>query len=171
MKKLLLLGFSIILLASCNQKVRYTQTSPEIDTYKKVIDDYKTQNWADMPTHYADTAKIMNNVVKEKAKTLAQSIEVMKSDATMFTWVVSDEEYEMVETDKGETWVNFWGLWKGTMKATNKTYEVPIHITAQFKEGKIVNEHGYWNNEEIVTDMLKATSASTPQAESIAPKE
>jgi hypothetical protein len=60
----------------------------------------------------------------------------------------------MVKTDKGDTWVNYWGLWKGTLKSTNKVYEIPIHTTSKFIDGKIVEENGYWNNSEIVTDML-----------------
>ena len=163
MKKLFFLGFATILLVACNQEVRYTQKSPEIDTYKKVMEDYKTMNWDDMPKHYADTAKVMNNVPKEKAQTVAQAIEKNKEDATLFTWVVSNEEYEMVKTDEGETWVNFWGLWKGTMKSTNKVYEIPFHTTVQFIDGKIVREIGYWNNSEIVTDML--SSPATPTTE------
>ena len=64
MKKVFLLGFATILFVSCKQEVRYTQQSAEIDTYKKVMEDYKTLNWDDYPKHYADTAKIANNVLK-----------------------------------------------------------------------------------------------------------
>ena len=167
MKKIFLLGFATILFVACNQEVRYTQNSPEIDTYKKVIEDYKTMNWETTATHYADTAKICNNVIKEKGITVAESIVKNKEDATLFTWVVSDEEYEMVVTDEKETWVNFWGLWKGTMKSNNKVYDIPFHITAQFIDGKIVRELGYWNNSEIVTDML----SNAPKPETVTTEE
>ncbi|WP_321538289.1 nuclear transport factor 2-like protein [Flavobacterium piscinae] len=83
----------------------------------------------------------------------------------MFSYVVEKEEYEMVVTDKGETWVNFWGLWKGTIKTTNKVYEIPFHNTARFVDGKIVEEYGYWNNSEIVTDMLKQAEKPEPEME------
>lgn len=165
MKKLLLLGFATILFISCQQEVRYTQQSPEIDTYKKVIENYKTVNWDDMPNHYADTVKIMNNVTKENAKTLTEAIAKMKDDAKLFTWVIEDEEYEMVKTDDGETWVNFWGLWKGTMISSKKVYEIPFHVTTQFINGKIVKEIGYWNNSEIITDMLTPAPAATAEME------
>ena len=156
MKKFMLLGLAIVLsLSACNQEKRYTQQSPEIDTYKKVMDDYKKMNWDDMPKHYADTAKIANNVVKEKAITVAQALEKNKDDAKLFTWVVEDNDYEMVVTDKGETWVNYWGIWRGTLKSTGKVYVIPFHNTAQFVDGKIVKEDGYWDNSEIMTDMLK----------------
>lgn len=165
MKKIFFLGFATILFIACNQEVRYTQQSPEIDTYKKVMEDYKTQNWGDYPKHYADTAKIMNNVTKDKAQTVKQAIEKNIEDAKLFNWVVSEEEFEMVVTDNKETWVNYWALWKGTMKSTNKVYEIPFHNTAQFINGKIVKEHGYWDNSEIVTDMLTPAPTTTVEME------
>lgn len=162
MKKLLLLGLAIAAsLSSCYQEQRYTQQSPEIDTFKKVIDDYRKMNWEAMAKHYADTAKIANNVVKEKAVTVTKVIESYKNDAKLFTWEVEDTDSEMVITDKGETWVNYWGIWKGTLKSTGKVYVTPIHITVQFKDGKIVKEDGYWDNSQVVIDMLK----TTPQVE------
>lgn len=165
MKKLLILGLAIVLFTACDNKdTRYTQQSPEIDTYKKVMDDYKKLNWEDMPKHYADTAKISNNVIKEKGLTVAQAIEKNKEDAAMFTWVVEKEEYEMVVTDDKETWVNFWGLWKGTMKSSNKVYDIPFHTTAQFIDGKIVKEFGYWNNAEIVTDLMNQENEAAAAA-------
>lgn len=159
MKNLFILGLALVLFTSCNQKQRYTQQSPEIDTYKKVMEDYKTQNWEDYPKHYADTAKIANNVPKEKAQTVTQAIEKSKGDAKLFTWTVEDIDYEMVVTDKGETWVNYWGIWSGTLISTGKVYVIPFHTTAQFIDGKIVKEDGYWDNSEIVTDMIKQAEA------------
>ncbi len=161
MKNLFILGLAIVLsLSACTQEKRYTQQSAEIDTYKKVMEDYKTQNWKDYPLHYADTAKIANNVVKEKAKTVTQAIEKSKEDAKLFDYKVQDMDYEMVVTDKGETWVNYWGVWTGTLKSTGKVYVIPFHNTAQFIKGKIVQEDGYWDNSEIVTDMLKQPETS-----------
>ena len=159
MKNLILLGLTVILFTACNQEVRYTQQSPEIDIYKKAMDDYKNMNWESMPKHYADTAKIASNVIEEKALTVSQAIEKYKQDAAGFDWVVEKEEYEMVVTDKGETWVNFWGIWKGTMKSNNKVYVIPFHNTARFIDGKIVEEYGYWDNSEIVLDIQKIEAA------------
>lgn len=167
MKQLYLIGLATVLLAACTQQdARYTQQSPEIDSFKELMDDYKKMNWEDMSEYYADTAKIANNVIEEKAMTVSQNIERNKEDATMFDWKVEKEEYEMVVTDEGETWVNFWGLWKGTMKSTNKVYDIPYHITARFIDGKIVKEFGYWNNSEIETDLLK-TQTETDNSEKV----
>ena len=64
-----------------------------------------------------------------------------------------ESEYEMFVTDKGQTWVNFWGIWKGTLAANNKTYTLPTHITAQFVDGKVVKEFGYWDVSKIMMDI------------------
>ena len=158
MKNIFLLGLAIVLITSCesNVKQRYTQQSTEIEIYKKVISDYENQNWEAMASHYADTAKIMNNVTEKNAKTIAEEMKTGKEDASLFSswdYLDGESEYEMVTTDKGQTWVNFWGLWEGTLKSNNKTYSIPVHITARFVDGKIVRELGYWDLSKIMLDM------------------
>lgn len=158
MRKLIFLGLAIVLsLTACQkQEKRYTQQSPEIDTYKKVIDAYEKQEWEAMIPHYADTAKIMNNEVEAEGKTIAEMMAINKADAALFSswdYVETESEYEMVVTDKGNTYVNFWSLWKGTLIANDKKYTIPTHITAQFVDGKIVKEFGYWDLSKIMLDM------------------
>ncbi|SFZ93968.1 hypothetical protein SAMN05428642_103468 [Flaviramulus basaltis] len=163
MKKILLLGVVIVLFTSCEkQEKRYTQQSPEIETYKKVIEAYEKRNWDEMTSHYADTAKIFNNATEKNPQNLAQLVAQNKEDASIFSsWDFTDEnaEYEMVVTDKGETWVNFWGLWQGNLKANNKLYEIPAHITARFVDGKIVREYGYWDISKIMMDLRDIETA------------
>lgn len=157
MKKIALIGFAIVLFTCCDQKEsRYTQQSPEIETFKEVLDAYEKQDWQRLAGHYADTAKIMNNVTEEEGLSISQMIQVNKDDASIFeSWDFVDEQstFEMIKTDDGETWVNFWGLWEGTLKANNTKYVIPAHITAQFIDGRIVKEFGYWDISKIVTDM------------------
>lgn len=167
MKKIALIGFAIVLFTSCNQQeTRYTQQSPEIETYKEVLDAYEKQDWKRLAGHYADTAKIMNNVTQEEGLSIAQMIQVHKDDASIFEgWNFVDEQstFEMIKTNDGETWVNFWGIWEGTLKANNTRYVIPTHITAQFIDGRIVKEFGYWDISKLVTDMqaLKENENST----------
>lgn len=171
MKKLILLALITVLFSACNQNVRYTQQSPEIETYKKVIKAYQNLDWDAFATHYADTAKIFNNATKDKGLTLTELIASNQQDASLFsTWnyVDSESDYEMVVTDKGETWVNFWGLWQGKLKADGKTYDIPAHMTMQFVDGKIVKEYGYWDisrffynpeNTAVIDQLYKAFAA------------
>jgi ketosteroid isomerase-like protein len=165
MKKIILLAFFVTLCLACNEK-RYSQQSPEIETYKKTVEAYKVLDWENFETHYADTVTIANNVPKDQGMSIDQVIAKNIEDATLFSWDIENEEYEMVVTDDGETWVNFWGLWKGTMKSNNKTYEIPIHNTARFINGKIAEEYGYWNaldldanNVEVIDNLYKAFSS------------
>lgn len=157
MKELVSWGLAIALFIACNQQgERYTQLSREIDIYKNVLEAYEERDWESMVIYYADTAKIMNNVAEKDAQNLNQVLAQHKEDATQFSnwgFVNSESEYEMVINDKGETWVNFWGLWEGTFEANHKVYKIPTHITAQFVNGKIVQEAVYWDVSNIVKDI------------------
>lgn len=168
MKNLLLLGLMIMVtLSSCTQKQRYTQKSPEIDIYKQVIKDYELRNWESLANHYADTAKVLNNTTKKHEQTVTQLINQYKKDAMLFSswnFVGKESEYEMVVTDKGQTWVNFWGLWQGKLIANNVLYEVPVHVTAQFIDGEIVREHGYWDSSRLVLDIQKMQQSVTDKS-------
>ncbi|HSQ47195.1 MAG TPA: hypothetical protein VLM44_09780 [Lutibacter sp.] len=166
MKKNLLLVFVIATIAGCKNEVRYTQNSPEIETYKKAIKDYEMANWASFATHYADTAKIGYNTNEKNAMTLAQAISQNNEDiATLssYNYIAEESEYEMVVTDQGETWVNFWGLWQGRLKANDQLYEIPVHLTAQFIDGKIVKEFGYWDNSSIAMELQKLKENIPPE--------
>lgn len=168
MKNIILIACTFFFLISCQEKQRYTQQSPEIETYKKALKDYEMGNWESLATHYADTAKIFYNATKKNPKTIAQVIEDDKKDATQFetyNFVPDESEYEMVVTDKGETWVNYWGLWQGRLKANNELYELPVHLTARFVNGKIVKEHGFWNNSEIALALSKLQEATPTKVE------
>ncbi|NGX83567.1 nuclear transport factor 2 family protein [Aequorivita sp. KMM 9714] len=164
MKRILFLALSMVFLFTACQKqdMRYTQQSPEIDTYKKIINAYEKQDWEALASHYADTAKIMNNVIEKEGKTIAEEIAMGKEDAALFSswdYVDGESDYEMVVTDKGKTYVNFWGTWKGTLAANNKTYTIPAHITAQFVDGKVVKEFGYWDISKIMLDIQSLQQA------------
>lgn len=162
MKQIIMLAFAIATIAACKNEVRYTQNSPEIETYKKVIKDYEMANWESLATHYSDTAKILNNVTQKNAQTVAQMVAQNKQDASIFSswnFVPEESEYEMVVTDKGEIWVNFWGLWQGRLMSNNQLYEIPAHFTAQFIDGKIVKEVGYWDNSPIALALQQLKEA------------
>lgn len=148
MKKLLLFGLATILFTACNQKQRYTQKSPEIDSFKSVIKSYNNEDWEGMKVHYADTAKTFNNS-SDVGLSINDMIAYHKESLGNLSsrgFLEKDQEYEMVVTDKGDTWVNFWGDWEGTLKANGKKIKIPIHLTGQFKDGKIVGTSGNWDN-------------------------
>ncbi len=152
MKKLIAAGLLLVLFTSCQNQQRYTQNSSEIETTKALIKDYNEKNWESLISYYSDTASTYFNSKNNAIKPNEIPAYHQQSDGNFTSrgFTEEDQEYEMVVTDKGMTWVNFWGTWQGTLAANNKHLEVPVHLTLQFIDGKIVEEHGLWDNAPMV---------------------
>jgi steroid delta-isomerase-like uncharacterized protein len=152
MKKFLVLALAAFLFINCKEKgpLRYTQQSAEIDTVKSLINNYNNKTY-DL-TVYADTAKTMYNSNRNQMSPSETKAYHMAADANFSSrgFVPEGQEYEMAITDDGETWVNFWGEWQGTLAANHQKITIPTHLTYQFKDGKIVREVGYWDSSAIV---------------------
>lgn len=161
-KVLGLLLITLLLFTACQEQTkRYTQSSPEIDHLKAAIADYEAGNWEGYMSHYADTAKIYHNTESKpiSPKESAEFFAERNSAYSSYGMVEDKGDSEMVVTDEGETWVNYWGLWHGTLAANNQTLEIPIHLTAQFVDGKIVKEYGYFDTAPIMTAMMEIEAA------------
>jgi ketosteroid isomerase-like protein len=154
MKKLIFPFVAILFIAACNsgQKVRYASSSPEIDAFKSSIKHYLEQDWDAYRLHYSDTAKFRNNVPRDKQISLDAAIAKWQEEHEMFSsihYVATEDYFEVVLTDDDETWVNFWGLWSAVLNANGQKFEIPVHVTAKFEKGKIVEEHGFWDSAPI----------------------
>lgn len=157
MKYLFMLG-SILMIVSCSQNQRYTQQSPEIEIFESVITNYVNGEWAEYESKYAEGAEIFFNTTEENPSSIKEAIAGQKlslEPLSSYTIETDKDDLEMVMTDDGETWVNYWGLWKGTIAATGETIETPIHITSQFEDGKIVKTFGYWNGAPMQLALMK----------------
>ncbi|OUR92239.1 hypothetical protein A9Q87_07095 [Flavobacteriales bacterium 34_180_T64] len=158
MKQLILLVLTATLLFACqNNKIRYTQDSEEIEIVKATINDYDYQEWNKLVERYNDTAQIFYNSRKNILLPPDLPEYHQNNDLSFSTRAFEDEyrEYEMIEDNNGKRWVNFWGLWKGNLAANNKEIVIPVHITYQFEDGKIVREYGYWNTSELTLELQK----------------
>ena len=70
-----------------------------------------------------------------------------------------DKEYiEMVLDKEDETWVYYWALHKGTLAANNKELSIPVHLAVQFVDGKIVEEHVYYDGTAMNAEFAKLTA-------------
>ena len=170
MKKLSLLLLTVILAIGCQQKgaERYTQKSPEIETVKKLLANYNSQSYD--TSMYVDTAKTYYNT-KDNHMSPTQTIAFHKQNEANYAargFLDKDQEYEMVVTDDGETWVNCWVDWEATLAVNNQKYDIPIHLTYQFIDGKIVREYGYWDSSVLVLAFQEAEAQKkmTDQKES-----
>lgn len=155
MKKLFIFSLVVILLSACQEKApkRYTQQSPEIETIKTLIKNYNNKT-IDISI-YADSSKTFYNT-KDKAMSPSETKayhEERESAYSSRMFTDDDPEYEMVVTDDGETWVNCWLDWKGILAGNGKEVNMPIHLTYQFVDGKIVREVGMWDPTEIVLEL------------------
>jgi ketosteroid isomerase-like protein len=165
MKKLFLLGLAVILFTACNKhESRYTQNSPEIETLKAVLNDYDTKNYESLVTHYADTSKTNFNNTKMASKDIPEYHKANDVNHSERGFAKDGQVYEMIIDDKGEKWVNFWGVWNTTLAANGKKLTMPVHLTAQFIDGKIVEDYGYWDPSEIILE-LQAIEAAKAAAE------
>jgi len=154
MKNLFFAGILLVLFTNCEQKQRYTQQSPEIETVKSIIKDYDSKNYENLTSHFADTAKVsINNNKPFNASELPEFHGQSDGFYSSRGFLTDDLEFEMVVTDEGKTWVNFWGTWKGTLASSGKDYLIPIHLTYQFIDGKVVKQYGYWDGTEITMAM------------------
>jgi len=161
MKKLILLGLSLILFTACEKpKQQYFSESPEIDAVKAGVKAYESQDWDTWKTNFADTAKIYYNSIK--AISPEENIEGSKNMLSNFSSYGFDSKetfIEMVIDKENDTWVNYWSVWKGKLAANDKEIIVPVHLTMQFVNGKIVKEYGYWDNSPLVSAFQEIEAA------------
>ena len=158
-----------LFLMACQEKqpVRFTTSSPEISSYKKGIDAYEKADWATWSSMFVDTAKIYHNTWDNPASAAQIQEGHVNTLSNLSNYGFDKDEMvlEQVIDDDGKTWVNFWGLWKGTMKANGKEIHIPVHISAEFVDGKIVREYGFWNMSEFVDEMQALQAAAEAAAE------
>ncbi len=166
MKKLFLLAFVVILFTACEeQQKRYTQNSSEIEIVKNLIKNYNSKAY-DMSI-YADTSKTNYNS-KVKGMSPSETMAYHQANDAAYTsrgFLDKDQEYEMVVTDDGETWVNCWLDWKGILAGNSKEINMPVHLTYRFVDGKIVREVGMWDPTEVVLGLQEIEAAKNMSVE------
>lgn len=161
MKKLFLIGLALLVFNACqNQPQRYFEESAEIETTKAGIKAYETQDWDTWKANFADTAKIYHNT--NKGATPAEMMTGMKQMLSNFeSYGFGDKgaEYEMIIDKDGDTWVNYWNTWKGKANVTGKELTIPVHLTIQFVDGKIVKEYAYYDTAGIGATIAEIEAA------------
>jgi hypothetical protein len=168
-KILTLLFLALTMLSACqkNEPKRFFSKSPEIDLAKELIKDYEDGNWDKWITYYADTAKIYRNVIEPASpKETLKSLQGILTNVSSYKFDDEDIWYEMVISDEGNKWVNFWGNWRGKLKANDKELIIPVHLTLQFVEGKIVEEYQYFNTSEFTAALREIEAAKMIEEES-----
>jgi ketosteroid isomerase-like protein len=160
MKKLLVLGFAAILFVACQQeKKRYFAESAETKTLEAGIAAYESGDWDQWKSHFADTAKIYVN--SNEPMTVEARMAQFKETTPAWGSYGFDKDkayIEMVLDKEDETWVYYWAPHNGNIKATGKELSIPVHLAVQFVDGKIVEEHVYFDGTEMNKAMEEAAS-------------
>ena len=145
-------------------QLRYTQDAsqaPEIATVETYFQAYDDHDWETLSSLYAAGAVNHHNG------------EAFTSDALIASWqkevtayaqhhIELDAETERVITDQGETWVNAWGQWTGSMQLTDEQVSFPFHATFQFQQGKIVKAEFFYNASPLAAAFERAYARSYP---------
>jgi len=162
-----ILFFGLLLEAfGCNSKARYIQKSPEIEIVKSNIGYYVEREWEPYEASYVEDATIFFSTSEENPVSMQEIIEEQISSLEPLCSYSFDREkdlYEMVRDDKVETWVNYWGLWKGTNAASGELFEMPVQLTSKFVDGKNVKPHGYYDNTVLTMALIKIREAAEAQ--------
>ena len=165
MRKVLFLASLVMLFISCqnNQQKRFKTASAEIDLLKKGLSDYENANWTEWSKQYADSAKIFQNTWLEGAspEEVKDRYKDLISNLSSYSFDEKDMTMEQIIDDRGRTWVNFWGIWKGTLKTNSKEIFIPVHLTIQFKNGKVIEEFGFWDTAKLNEELQKMEIASS----------
>jgi len=155
MKKVIVLAMTIVLFISCQEKEqRYFSESSEINTVKAGIAAYEAGDWTTWKSHFADTAKIYVNSDKSiSVDARITGLGEMSSAFSKYGFDHDDEFIEMVLDKEKETWVNYWAQHTATIAANNKLISIPVHLSVQFIDGKIVKEHVFFDGTEMNNQM------------------
>ena len=161
MKKILLLGLAVLLFAACQQEQRYFAESAETKTLEAGIAAYESGDWDQWKSHFADTAKIYVNsndavTVDVRAKELQGAV----SNFSSYGFDKEKEYIEMVVDKDKETWVYYWATWNGEVKANKNKISVPVHLAVQFKDGKILEEHVFFDGTAMNKEMAALSNMS-----------
>ena len=71
----------------------------------------------------------------------------------------------MVIDSDDESWLNYWGTWRGKLKANDKEIDIPVHITSQYVDGKVVQLYNYWDSAPITAALGEIEKANNMSVE------
>ena len=166
MKKLIYLVLIVLTIAACKQEQRYFAESDETNTLKAGIAAYEAADWEKWQSHFVDTAKIYVNSKDPMSLTdRVAGLKEMTKAMSSYGFDHEKEYIEMVIDKEKETWVYYWAEHNGTFAANGKELSIPVHLAVQFADGKIVEEHIYFDGTEMNAEIAAIAAAAAAMAE------
>lgn len=173
MKKFLLLGLTLVLLFGCKQYERFTTSSANIDEVKALLADYNSGNWEGWLSHYGDSAMLYHNTWEKgvSPQEMGEALKGILANTSSYGFPEKDGNgednifFEEVLNDDGQTWVYFWGDWKGALAGNGQELNVPVHLALRMENGKIEDEYGFYNLAEYAAAMQAIEKANNMPVE------
>lgn len=170
MKNIFYVGIAALLIVGCQSQgpERFSTTGPEIDLIKSLVADYEQANWESWMTKYNDTAKVFHNAWDEgiSANELKEGFQESLAAFSAYGFKEEPMFYEKIIDDNGKTWVNFWAVWTATPIGSDKAIDVPVHLSVNVEDGKIVEEYGFWDS-SIIQNALEEITAMQNAPETV----
>jgi len=172
MKKLIYVLLAVISISACKQEQRYFAESDETNTVKAGIAAYEAADWEKWQSHFVDTAKIYVN--SKDPMTLTERVaglENMTKAMSSYGFDHDKEYIEMVIDKEDETWVYYWATHNATVAGREKELSNPVHLAIQFVDGKIAEEHVYFDATDLNTEFAAMEAAAKAAMENVEEKE
>ena len=166
MKKAFLLIICFSALFSCQNEPRYTTSSPEIDIAKEHLKAYENGDWETWKAQYTEDSKIYHNNWDD-ARTSEEALighKLIISYLSSYEYIDEPLFYEMTIDDDGKKWVNFWGVWQGTLAETGIILKIPVHISINYVDGKVAEEYGFWDTSKLIEALNEAKPTAPEMA-------
>lgn len=169
MKNLFLLGLVLAHFIACQEKPqRYFADSAEIETLKAGVKAYENGDWDKWKSHFSDTAKIFVNSIKPlTVEKRQEGLQGITADMSSYGFNHDKEYVEMVLDKEDETWVYYWATHTATFAASNKEVSFPVHLSVQFVDGKIVEEHVYFDASSMNAEFAAIAAAAKQESEKL----
>lgn len=139
MKRLVVIFFALLLLASCKQQPKqWFNAGAEIDLAKQIDGAFAAGDWTTFRAAFADTAKTWVNTTWSQPGISADSLTAGFKSARdgMSEAKLSNSIYEMIVTDEGDHWVHRWGVWEGKL-ANGKSATWTSNANFLVSDGKV----------------------------------
>ena len=123
---------------------------------------YHRADWEHWLSCYAGEAQIFYNTASEpmSPREAAQMQAAFLAPLSAYLFEVEDTRIEVHVAPDGTVQATFYGLWLATFRATGATIEVPTHALYWLEDGRIVEEHGFWDSSAYTEAHRRATEAA-----------
>ena len=155
---------SILLVSACQKPTPVEQpTEPEKSSTdviigQQMIEHYLAGDWDSFSKSYAKSARIWRNEnwTKNEGFSVDQYVDNLQQGLQSISSYTFDyKNWETIVNEEGQHWVLFWGVWKGHSEATDKDYEIAIHIAMLVDDGKVQLQGDFFNNSELTLDIMQ----------------